>query len=403
MNMIVPALPQLGQALQIDGSSLAFIITVYLIGYAIAVLFSGALADRFGSRRVHLLGSSLFVLSSLLAPFAQSLGPLLALRFIQAASIGGITVMARLLAKHLYPESRQVDIITTLALVVALTPALAPLAGGTLLLVANWPAIFFAQAFIGLLSLMLFWRHVPESSAPTRDTTLTGSAASHDTQTQPQREGQTGRLHDSPLKRILQTLHEARHPTFCRYALAISLVSMSQIFFLAHSAYPIQTEQELSGSQYGVLLGLITTGFVIGTQVTRLAIPRFGLHRLLRIASGLAALCGLMMIGLTHLGPGTATSLGAPMFGIMLCVGIVVPATQAGLLQIPARHPGMLASLFFFTQIVGSTLYSTGAKLVTMDIQTLAAGTALPCLLLGVISWRYWRNPHEHPDDPPAG
>ncbi|MDO5102631.1 MAG: MFS transporter [Lautropia sp.] len=384
MNMIVPALPQLGASLNIDGSSQPFVITVYLVGYAVAVLFSGTLADRFGARRVHLFGSALFCLCSLLALVAPGLGALLVLRFIQAASIGGITVIARLLAKQLYPDSQQVGIITTLALVVALTPALAPLAGGTILLVTHWPAIFLVQALIGLVSFVLFWRHVPDPKTANVAASAVGIPAQP-----PGNQPSTSPPQEPPAQQIRQTLSEARNPAFCHYALAISLISMSQIFFLANSAYPMQAEQRLSGSQYGLMLGLITAGFVIGTQLTRLGMPRLGLHRLLKTASGLAAACGLLMIILAHLWPDAALSLGAPMFGIMLSVGIIVPATQAGLLNIPARHPGMLASLFFFMQIVASTLYGMSAKFISMDIPSLAIGTALPCLLLGLMAkWR---------------
>ncbi len=358
MNLLTPALPQIGAALQAPQSAWQYVVTVYLIGYALAVLAAGFLAERFGVRRVHLWGVGLFCLSTVLAVFAPSFAWLLGLRFLQALGGCGITVLSRLIVQKTYPPEAHIGIVATLALAVALTPSVAPLLGGALLGLGSWQLLLWVLLILGGLSGLLFWWAVPT------DTGVPSGRKSFWTV-------------------VHHCVHEARHPGFIRYLLAISLVSMGQIAFLANSAYPLQMQASLSPRAYGALLGVIALGFVLGTQTARRLVPRHGIDRLLRWAALASMASAVSLPGVTILWPGSAWGLALPMFVAMLVVGMVVPLSQTGLLSIPSRHPGYLASLFFFAQIALSTGYGMGVALLPMDLLTLACATALPYAVFG--------------------
>lgn len=364
MNMVAPALPQMGSYFHAQASALQYIITIYLVGYAIAVLFSGILSQRFGARRVHIWGILIFSISSIACTFVTSFHALLALRFIQALCGCGITVLSRLIVQQIYPLHKHIGIVTILALAVALSPSVAPVLGGLMLELTNWQWIFWFFSAMGILSLVLFYICVP-SVKMEKETKF-------------------------KLSDFMEAFCSgAKKQAFRRYLLAISLISMGQFAFLANSAYLMQIKMGISASQYGVLLAAIAIGFVIGTQGTRLTVPKYGLHKVLFIGTLLALLSGLTIIPACFLWPNSAWSLVVPMFIVMLSMGIVVPSTQAGLLRIPSEKSGYLASLFFFGQIALSTLYSMGIKSFNTDTFSLSLVIATPCLLLGVLSI-YW-------------
>lgn len=89
------------------------------------------------------------------------------------------------------------------------------------------------------------------------------------------------------------------------------------------------------------------------------------------------------MTGAVALWPASAWALALPMLGIMVSVGMIVPASQTGLLGIPSRNPGALASLFFFGQIALASVYGMVARIIDMTAWHLALVVALPCLVLG--------------------
>mgnify|MGYP000206079346 FL=1 len=388
MNMPAPALPQIGTDLQVSSSSLPFVITLYLVGYAMAVLLAGGLAERWGARRVHLWGTMGFCLASLMC-VTESWPVLLLSRFLQALCGCGVTVLARLIVQQRYPQASQLGIITALALAVALSPSVAPLLGGAWLEIGSWRGIFLVLAGMGACSLLGFLLCVPEDNsvddqaAARKRTNPSGSMT-----TSPGHEsGRTLESADWSFT-LRQSLQDTRHPDFRRYVTTISLVSMSQIAFLANSAWPVQHDMGVSASDYGFMLGLVALGFVLGTQLSRRGVPLLGTWPILRAAALLAAACGMALVACALCWPHAPWSLMLPMFGIMTSVGMVVPATQAGLLRIPARKPGYLASLFFFTQISFSSLYGMGVAALDMHVLTLAIVVALPCLVLGGLALR---------------
>ena len=93
LNILVPAVPKLVQALASDTETVQLTISIYIFGLATAQLFTGPLSDRFGRRPVLLFGFSLTTLAGLAAIFAPNAPTLIALRFLQA--IGGASVPRR--------------------------------------------------------------------------------------------------------------------------------------------------------------------------------------------------------------------------------------------------------------------------------------------------------------------
>ncbi|MET8093329.1 MFS transporter [Micromonospora sp. NPDC005220] len=157
------ALPKLGQDLGANVADLQWTINGYLLMLAAFVLLGGALGDRFGRRRVFLIGVVWFTTASVLCGLAQGTGWLIGARFLQGAG-GALLTPGSLsvLQSSFHPDDRG-RAIGAWAGLSGVSTALGPFIGGWLIDALSWRWIFFLNLPIALLVLLAALRWVPES------------------------------------------------------------------------------------------------------------------------------------------------------------------------------------------------------------------------------------------------
>lgn len=157
------ALPRLGGELGADVADLQWTVNGYLLMLAAFVLLGGALGDRFGRRRVFLLGVAWFAGASLLCGLSQGTSWLIAARFLQGA--GGALLTPGSLAvlqASFHPDDRGKAIGTWSGLS-GVSTALGPLLGGWLIDALSWRWIFFINLPLAVAVVLAALRWVPES------------------------------------------------------------------------------------------------------------------------------------------------------------------------------------------------------------------------------------------------
>ncbi|PWU48260.1 MFS transporter [Micromonospora sp. S4605] len=157
------ALPRLGADLDATVSGLQWTINGYLLTLAAFVLLGGALGDRFGRRRVFLLGVAWFTVASLLCGLAQETSWLVAARFLQG--VGGALLTPgslSVLQASFHPDDRGRAIGAWSGLS-GVSTALGPFVGGWLIDALSWRWIFFLNAPLAVLVVLAALRWVPES------------------------------------------------------------------------------------------------------------------------------------------------------------------------------------------------------------------------------------------------
>jgi DHA2 family methylenomycin A resistance protein-like MFS transporter len=131
------------------------------------MLTGGTLGDRFGRKRFFLLGLILFVIGSALCGFASTLGWLLFGRVVQGLGAAALAPGSLSVLAAAFPEpSKRTQAIGIWAGVSGLGLAIGPLAGGWLIGIASWPAIFFVNLPVGLVALALSLPLLTESRNP---------------------------------------------------------------------------------------------------------------------------------------------------------------------------------------------------------------------------------------------
>ncbi|MBI5104399.1 MAG: MFS transporter [Solirubrobacterales bacterium] len=157
------ALPTIGRELDASVAGLQWTLNGYLLTLAALILLGGSLGDRFGRRKVFLLGVVWFTTASALCALAPSIEVLVAARILQG--VGGALLTPGSLAiieATFHPDDRGRAIGAWSALG-GVAGAVGPLLGGWLIDAASWRWVFLVNLPVGALVVAAALRHVPES------------------------------------------------------------------------------------------------------------------------------------------------------------------------------------------------------------------------------------------------
>jgi DHA2 family multidrug resistance protein-like MFS transporter len=161
-TIVTVALPTLAHDLRVDASAAVLVVTVYQLVLVMTLLPFSALGSRIGLRRLYQIGQLMFLVSTILCFFARSLSLLLLLRAMQALGGAASLSVSSALIRSIYPARQLGRGLGINNVVVSSAGAIAPTLGGLVLSVGSWPWIFAAAAPLGLLSLLLGRRALPE-------------------------------------------------------------------------------------------------------------------------------------------------------------------------------------------------------------------------------------------------
>ena len=154
-------LPTLAQAFNATFQQIQWVVLAYLLAITTLIVGVGRLGDVFGRRRLLLAGIAVFTLASALCGIAPNLSLLIAARVAQG--LGAATMMALTMAiiGDTVPKEKTGSAMGLLGTMSAVGTALGPSLGGALIAGLGWQAIFLVNVPLGLLALLLAYRHLP--------------------------------------------------------------------------------------------------------------------------------------------------------------------------------------------------------------------------------------------------
>lgn len=160
------ALPSLGQDLGAGVASLQWVFNGYMVTLAALILVGGSLGDRYGRRRIYLLGVAWFAVASILCAVAPSVGILIAARVLQGVGAALLTPGSLAIIQSCFVTDDRSTAIGAWSGLTGIAAAIGPLVGGVLVDSVGWRWIFFLPVPLAVAVLVVGWRHIPESADP---------------------------------------------------------------------------------------------------------------------------------------------------------------------------------------------------------------------------------------------
>jgi MFS family permease len=358
-TLITVALPTVAHGLGVKSASTSIVLAAYFVAYALLLLPGGELVDRFGARRLALIGLGLFAVGAAAGALASSLGVLIATRVIQGAGAGLVSPAALAGAVSGFPPERRGSALGIWGASAGVSNLAGPLLGGVLTVTLGWRADWWALVPLALAAAVAIARLLPAV------------------------------VHSEGTPRA----HRGAHPGLNRVVLAATLIAALTFAIMIGSFYIAeQYLQRAAGfSALGASGALILVALLVGAAAPlagRLADQRG--ERLPALLGFLAAGVGLGILGIPGVTlDGLVTIL--PLIPVGIGLGMLfVPTSRAALNASPLASHGRTSAVLSVGRLLGA---GVGASLAGLAIShaidastvhhTLLVGAAL-CLVVGI-------------------
>ncbi|GAA2299649.1 DHA2 family efflux MFS transporter permease subunit [Streptomyces kunmingensis] len=162
-SVVSIANPAIGRAFDASTAGLQWVTNSYLLALAAALILGGKLGDRFGRRTVYLVGVTGFTLASVAIGLSGSIELVIAFRAVQGF-FGALLMPNTLgLLRAVFPPRKFGMAVGIWAMVSSVSTALGPIVGGLLVEHVNWESVFYINAPVGIIALVVSALVLPQS------------------------------------------------------------------------------------------------------------------------------------------------------------------------------------------------------------------------------------------------
>lgn len=160
-TIVSVATPAIIEDLQADVNAVVWVTSAYLLAYAVPLLITGRLGDRYGQKWIYLIGLALFTGSSLWCGLTHSIEGLIVARVFQGFGGALMTPQTMATITRIFPAESRGKAMAMWGATAGLAMLVGPILGGVLIDSLGWEWIFFINVPVGLVGLVLAWRLVP--------------------------------------------------------------------------------------------------------------------------------------------------------------------------------------------------------------------------------------------------
>jgi EmrB/QacA subfamily drug resistance transporter len=164
--VVATALGAIRRDLGVSIEALEWTVNAYTLSFAVLLLTGAALGDRYGRRRLFVIGLGLFVAASAGCALADSIGWLIAARALQGAGAALVMPLAMALLSAAFPREERAKALGLFSGLTGFALIAGPVVGGAVAAGIAWQWIFWINVPIGLVLLPLAYRRIPESRGP---------------------------------------------------------------------------------------------------------------------------------------------------------------------------------------------------------------------------------------------
>jgi len=172
------ATPAIMAAFGANVDSVVWVTSAYLLAYAVPLLITGRLGDRYGPKRMYLVGLAVFTVASLWCGLTGSIGGLVVARVVQGLGASILSPQTMAVITRTFPAHQRGRAMSLWGAVAGVAVLVGPIAGGLLVDGLGWQWIFFVNVPVGIVGFVLAVRLVPALSTMVRRFDLVGVALS---------------------------------------------------------------------------------------------------------------------------------------------------------------------------------------------------------------------------------
>lgn len=160
-TIVSVATPAIRDDLATDYNSVIWVTSAYLLAYAVPLLITGRLGDRFGPKNVYLTGLAVFTASSLWCGLTDSVEWLIIARVVQGLGASMMTPQTMAVITRTFPPAHRGRAMALWGATAGVATLVGPVLGGVLVDHAGWEWIFIINVPVGIVGFALAWRLVP--------------------------------------------------------------------------------------------------------------------------------------------------------------------------------------------------------------------------------------------------
>lgn len=360
IDMYLPALPQVAADLNTTEAGAALTLTSYFIAFGIAQMIYGPMADAIGRKRPLLIGVVIFAVATVVAALAPTIGWLIAARAVQGLGAATLMVVPRAVIRDVATGPEAARVMSTIMIVISVSPMLAPLTGSLVMAWGGWREIFAVLAAASLVSLGLILFVLPETLHPE---------------------------HRQPV-RVAPMLAGARRLLTDRRFMGLTMIGgfgMASFFvFLSTASFVYTRQYGLSPTGFSLAFAANAIGFFTASQFAAPMASRFGMERVISLAiTGFAAFA-LLLTAIVWAGFDALPVVMAGLFMANACLGLVMPTAMVMSLDPHPDIAGLASSLGGTFQML------TGALMIAVTgpfIDNSAAGMVTAIAICAALGW----------------
>ncbi|WP_299806235.1 multidrug effflux MFS transporter [uncultured Shewanella sp.] len=344
IDMYLPAMATLASSFDTDITLVQQSLSLYLAGYSLGMLCFGPLADRFGRKRLVLMGLTGFMLASLALAFVTSIEAFLTIRFIQAFIGAAATVVVPGYIKELYGKNTAKGM-SYVSLIMMLAPLIAPSIGSLILELGDWHLIFFILAFYAFVLLLLVSVKLKMPSDKDKSS------------------------------RSTQSFFGAYATVFTKKGVKLNIASgvlTSFAFFCYLTASPFVYMEVfgLDKSLFAILFSTNVGALMLANVVNSKIVGRYGSKRMLKVSTFFGAISGIALLSVNLLGLSYHFTV-MMLLPLMACLGVMSVNADAIVLMKFQKETGTA------TAVIGTLRFGFGA-LAGPLLALFYTGTAVP-------------------------
>ncbi|MFD5870931.1 Bcr/CflA family multidrug efflux MFS transporter [Streptomyces sp. NPDC060322] len=374
MDMYLPALPEVTDALHSPAATVQLTLTACLTGMALGQLVVGPMSDRWGRRTPLLLGMIVYVLATAICAVAPTTELLIGFRLLQGLAGAAGIVISRAVVRDLYDGDEMARFFSTLMLISGVAPVIAPVIGGQVLQFTDWRGIFVVLTLVGVLLTLVVWKWLHETLPPERR--------------------HTGGVGDA--LRTMRGLLADR--VFTGYMIAGSLAFAALFAYVSASPFVVQEIYGASPQTFSLLFGINSVGLIAVGQINgKLLVGRVSLDKALGFGLAVISVAAIALLLMTSgvFGDVGLLPVAAGLFVLMSAMGLAMPNTNTQALMRTKHAAGSASALLgtsqFLIGAIASPLVGIAGEHTAVPmalVQVVCALSAVVCFLLLCRPWR---------------